>query len=150
MPAAFKAASVTVLPSIEPEAFGRASIEAQAMGCPVIASNIGAFPETIAPEPTLLARVASVAEGAGKEPEPRALRNPWLFEPGNPESLCESLCEALALSGNDLEVLRERGIERARTAFSKRALQLQTLSVYDRLIGTQLATTFKNATRSNS
>ena len=150
MPAAFKAASLTVLPSIEPEAFGRASIEAQAMGCPVIASNIGAFPETIAPEPTLLARVASVAEGEGKEPEPRPRRNPWLFEPGNPEALCKSLCAALSLSGNDLKSLRERGMERARTAFSKRALQLQTLSVYDRLIGTQLATTFKNATRSNS
>ncbi len=63
MPAAYKAASLTVLPSIEAEAFGRASIEAQAMGCPVIASNIGAFPETIAPEPNLLARVASVPEG---------------------------------------------------------------------------------------
>jgi len=145
MPAAFKAASLTVLPSIEPEAFGRASIEAQAMGCPVIASNIGAFPETIAPEPSLLARVGTIAEGGVKDAEPRPRRNPWLFEPGNPQELCESLSAALALSGNELEALRQYCMERARTAFSKRVLQLQTLSVYDRLIGTQLAATFRNA-----
>jgi glycosyltransferase involved in cell wall biosynthesis len=147
MPAAFKAASLTVLPSIEPEAFGRASIESQAMGCPVIASNIGAFPETVTSEASLLARVASMAEGGVKAPEPRPQRNPWLFEPGNPQDLCESLCAALALSGNDLEALRDHCMERARTAFSKRTLQLQTLSVYDRLIGTQLASTFRNATQ---
>ncbi len=144
MPAAYKAACLTVLPSIEPEAFGRAAIEAQAMGCPVIASRIGAFPETIAPEPTLLARVASVPEGA--EPEPRAVsqRSPWLFEPGDPEALCESLCAALALPADALDAFRARSMERVRSTFSKRALQLQTLSVYDRLIGTQLAAAFKN------
>ncbi len=147
MPAAFKAASLTVLPSIEPEAFGRAAIEAQAMGCPVIASRIGAFPETIAPEPTLLARVPSLPEGAGPEPHAVPQRNPWLFESGNPEALCESLSAALALSGDALEALRARCMERVRASFSKRALQLQTLSVYDRLIGTQLAATFKNATQ---
>ena len=59
MPAAFKAASLTVLPSIEPEAFGRASIESQAMGCPVIASNIGAFPGN--------GRVRAVPLGSGGE-----------------------------------------------------------------------------------
>ncbi len=147
MPAAFKAACLTVLPSIEPEAFGRSAIEAQAMGCLVIASDIGAFPETVAFEPSLLTRVVSMAEGGVKDPEPGPLRNPWLFEPGNAQELCESLCAALALSGNELEALREHCMERARTSFSKRALQLQTLSVYDRLIGTQLAATFRNATQ---
>jgi glycosyltransferase involved in cell wall biosynthesis len=147
MPAAFKAASLTVLPSIEPEAFGRSAIEAQAMGCPVIASRIGAFPETIAPEPTLLARVPSLPEGAAPEPHAVLQRNPWLFEPGNPEALCESLSAALALSGDALEALRARCMERVRANFSMRALQLQTLAVYDRLIGTQLAAAFKNATQ---
>jgi glycosyltransferase involved in cell wall biosynthesis len=88
-----------------------------------------------------------MAEGGVKAPEPHPQRNPWLFEPGNPQDLCESLCTALALSGNDLEALREHCMERARTAFSKRTLQQQTLSVYDRLIGTQLASTFRNATQ---
>ncbi len=145
MPAAFKAAALTVLPSIEPEAFGRAAIEAQAMGCPVIAANIGAFPETVTFEPSLLARVESMAEGGVKDAEPHVRRNPWLFEPGNPQELCESLCAALSLSGNELEALREHCVARVRTTFSKRVLQLQTLHVYDRLIGTQLATNFRNA-----
>jgi glycosyltransferase involved in cell wall biosynthesis len=148
MPAAYKAACLTVLPSIEPEAFGRAAVEAQAMGCPVIASRIGAFPETVGAEPTLLARVASVPESVGPEPQAVSQRgNPWLFEPGNREALCESLCAAVALSGDALETLRTRNMERVRASFSKRALQLQTLSVYDRLIGTQLAAAFKAATQ---
>ena len=33
--------------SIEPEAFGRVAVEAQAMGKPIIASNIGGSKETI-------------------------------------------------------------------------------------------------------
>jgi glycosyltransferase involved in cell wall biosynthesis len=148
MPTAYKGACLTVLPSIEPEAFGRTAVEAQAMGCPVIASRIGAFPETVVAEPTLLARVASAPESVSREPQAASQRgNPWLFEPGNAEALCESLCAAFALSGEALDALRARNMERVRASFSKRALQLQTLSVYDRLIGTQLAAAFKNATQ---
>jgi glycosyltransferase involved in cell wall biosynthesis len=52
MPAAFAAAHVAIVGSIEPEAFGRAGAEAQAMGCPVISTHIGAPPETVqAPPP---------------------------------------------------------------------------------------------------
>jgi glycosyltransferase involved in cell wall biosynthesis len=47
MPAAFLAAEVALVPSLVPETFGRTSIEAQAMGCPVIVSDIGALPETV-------------------------------------------------------------------------------------------------------
>ena len=51
--AAYLAAHVTVVASTEPEAFGRAAIEAAAMGCPVIATAIGAPPETVLAEPAL-------------------------------------------------------------------------------------------------
>jgi glycosyltransferase involved in cell wall biosynthesis len=147
MPAAYKAASFTVLPSIEAEAFGRSSIESQAMGCPVIASNIGAFPETIAPEPGLLARVGGGLGGDAAIPSYAESQVPWLFEPGNAAALCESLRRALALDHETLDASRQRGIERARREFSKWALQLQTLTVYDRLLGTQLAETFKTASQ---
>ncbi len=49
MPAAFAIAQVAVIASTSAETFGRTSIEAQAMGCPVIVSDIGAAPETIIP-----------------------------------------------------------------------------------------------------
>ena len=49
MPAAFAIAQVAIIASTSAETFGRTSIEAQAMGCPVIVSDIGAAPETILP-----------------------------------------------------------------------------------------------------
>ena len=47
MAAAYAAAHVTLIASTEPEAFGRTSAEAQAMGCPVIVTRQGASPETL-------------------------------------------------------------------------------------------------------
>ena len=47
MPLAYSLADVVVSASIEPEAFGRVSVEAQAMGKPIIASNLGGSKETI-------------------------------------------------------------------------------------------------------
>ena len=41
MPAALMLADVVVMPSIEPEPFGRVAIEAQAMGRPVVAFDHG-------------------------------------------------------------------------------------------------------------
>jgi glycosyltransferase involved in cell wall biosynthesis len=144
MPAAFKAAAFAVVPSVEAEAFGRVSIEAQAMGCPVIAANIGALPETIEPRGNLLASVETATDSS-HELSPGLGHQPWLFEPGNPAALRDSLHSALALDEKTLEPLRLEAIERARTHFSKQALQYKTLAVYDRLLGTQLANTFQSA-----
>ena len=47
MPLAYSLADAVVSASIEPEAFGRIAVEAQAMGKPIIASNIGGSKETI-------------------------------------------------------------------------------------------------------
>ena len=47
MPLAYKISDIIVSASIEPEAFGRISVEAQAMKKPIIASNIGGSRETI-------------------------------------------------------------------------------------------------------
>ncbi len=147
MPAAYKAAALTVIPSIEAEAFGRVSIEAQAVGCPVIVANIGALPETIAPEMNLLARVQSTANDSYEAAPSFTDRQPWLFEPGNPQALRDGLRFALSLSEETLEPLRRQAMLRVRTHFSKNALQSQTLAVYDRLLGTQLCSSFQNALR---
>ena len=47
MPLAYSLADVVVSASVEPEAFGRVSVEAQSMGKPIVASNIGGSKETI-------------------------------------------------------------------------------------------------------
>jgi glycosyltransferase involved in cell wall biosynthesis len=47
MPLAYSLSDVVVSASIEPEAFGRVSVEAQSMEKPIIASNIGGSKETI-------------------------------------------------------------------------------------------------------
>ncbi len=47
MPLAYSLADVVVSASVEPEAFGRVAVEAQAMGKPIVASNIGGSKETI-------------------------------------------------------------------------------------------------------
>ena len=71
----------------------------------------------------------------------------WLFEPGNAEALCKSLQFVLTISPDALNAFRQRGIDRTRRIFSKFALQFQTLTVYDRLLGTQLAEVFKSTGR---
>ena len=47
MPLAYSLSDVVVSSSVEPEAFGRVAVEAQAMQKPIIASNIGGSKETI-------------------------------------------------------------------------------------------------------
>jgi len=47
MPVAYKLADLVVSSSVEPEAFGRVAVEAQAMSRPIIASNLGGSKETI-------------------------------------------------------------------------------------------------------
>ena len=47
MPVAYSIADVIISSSIEPESFGRVSVEAQAMEKPIIASNLGGSKETI-------------------------------------------------------------------------------------------------------
>ena len=82
MPAAFLAATVVAVPSTEPEAFGRSAVEAQAMGTPVVVSDLGAVPETVLAPPDVGAEartgwripagdVDALADGAEGGAEPR-------------------------------------------------------------------------------
>jgi len=123
MPAAFLAAHVAVIASIEPEAFGRTAAEAQMMGTPVIATDIGAPPETVKSAPRVTA-----GETTG-----------WLVPPNDAARLAEAIAAALALSPEERGRMGERAHRHAARNFSLEGMKQQTLKVYDRLLGTHLA-----------
>jgi glycosyltransferase involved in cell wall biosynthesis len=124
--AAFRLADVTVVASTEPEAFGRAATEAMAMGCPVIATNIGAPPETIR---TTAADATDSATG-------------WLVPPGDAEALAVRIGEALALGESARRAMGAAARQHVVTRFSLHAMKHATLEVYDELLGTRLAHAF--------
>jgi glycosyltransferase involved in cell wall biosynthesis len=121
--AAFLAAHVTVVASIAPEAFGRAAIEAAAMGCPVIATAIGAPPETVLAQPAV-ARDAATG---------------WLVPPSDVTSLAERLALALALSAEERRAMGGRGRAHVLAHFTVEAMQRRTLAIYDELLASTLA-----------
>ena len=126
MPAAFAAAFVTAVPSTEPEAFGRSAAEAQAMGCPVIASRLGAPQETVRAAP-------EVDAGA---------RTGWLVTPGDAGALADALAEALQLDPAQRAAIGERARRHALAGFTLTAMKRATLQVYDRLLATRLTAAF--------
>lgn len=121
MPAAFLTAHVAIVPSLVPETFGRTSIEAQAMGCPVILSDIGALPETIiSPE------------------QDKARFTGWLVPAGDAAALAGAIRTALALSSEERNAIGARASIRASAEFALAQMQMKTLAVYDELLGTHL------------
>jgi glycosyltransferase involved in cell wall biosynthesis len=149
MAAAYLAAHVTVVASIEPEAFGRTAIEAGALGCPVIATNIGAPQETVLAEdrgqtpgePTFVESRPSETGGLIPPGGPTG----WLVAPGDAEALAQRLAEALALTAPERAAMGERAKRHVSANFSVIAMQRSTLGVYDRLLGTTLQGRFDGA-----
>ncbi len=129
MAAAYALAHVALLPSILPEAFGRASIEAQASGVPVIATRLGAPPETVRAVPDV----------------PAGTETGWLVPPGDADALAGALAEALALSPAAHTALAQRARLNTTKNFTLARLQSQTVAVYDSLLGTHLADHFNSA-----
>lgn len=127
MPAAFLTSHVALMPSRVAETFGRASIEAQAMQCPVIVSNLGALPETLV--------------AADSDPDNFT---GWLVPPEDAGALARRISDALSLSVAERAEIGARA--RAHAArFSLSRMQEQTLAVYDELLGGDLAGQFRRA-----
>lgn len=121
MPVAFAASDVAVFPVTEPEAFGRGAVEAQAMGVPVIASNMGGFTETI-------------VEG----------ETGFLTPPGISVALAAALERMISLTPEARAAMGRLGESRARTLYSTAALQEATLGVYQRLLRSKEARESEN------
>ena len=111
MPLAYKISTIVVSSSIEPEAFGRISVEAQSMGKPIIASNIGGSRETIINDKT-----------------------GFLFEAGNTNKLSEKLSEILNLSELTLSGVGSEGRKNVIAKFDIEKMCFSTYSEYKKLI----------------
>lgn len=118
VPAALGTADLAVQASTEAEAFGRAAVEAQAAGVPIIATDLGAVRETIL-APTDVKRDR---------------RTGWRVPPGDAEALAEALFEAMQSSAETRRIIGERGRAHALTHFSLAAMCERTLSVYHALL----------------
>lgn len=119
MPAAFRAASVVAVPSVEPEAFGRSAVEAQALGIPVVVSDLGAVPETVLAPP---------------DTNP-AQRTGWRVPAGDAAALSEALSEALFLGASARDAMGRRAQAHVEANFSLDRMISGTLDVYADLLG---------------
>ena len=108
MPAALALSDVVVHASTKPEAFGRVVIEAQAMGRPVIASDLGGPVETV-----------------------RHGETGWRVRPNDPDALAAAIGVALDLDPDERLALGQRARASVPTV---RAMQDATLDVYETVL----------------
>ncbi|ACA18580.1 glycosyl transferase group 1 [Methylobacterium sp. 4-46] len=118
MPAALRAASVVAVPSTAPEAFGRAAVEAQAIGTPVVVSDLGAVRETVLAPPEVAA----------------AERTGWRVPAGEVEPLAEAIAEMLQLGASARDALARRARRHVEQNFSLERMTAATLEVYAALL----------------
>jgi glycosyltransferase involved in cell wall biosynthesis len=111
MPAALALADVVVAPSIGPEALGRVALEAQALGTPVVATDIGGLGETLMPAAT-----------------------GWLVPPGDAAELARALELALALPDDARARLALRARRLVERRFGIEAMAASTMAVYRELL----------------
>jgi glycosyltransferase involved in cell wall biosynthesis len=111
MPAAYLVADFAILPTSKPESFGRAAVEPQVMGRPVIASAHGGVTET-------------VVDGV----------TGWLAPVDDAEAWAAALARAIDLGPGKRLEMGEAGQKRARQLYSVEAMCAQTLEAYARVL----------------
>ena len=111
MPAALLLADVVVsATSAEPEAFGRTTAEAMAMGRPVIATAHGGSLETVVDGET-----------------------GWLVDPSNAEDMARAINEAMA-DPDRRKAFGQAGQQRVRELFTLKTMCEKTLIIYRELL----------------
>ena len=111
MPLAYSFVNLVVSASIEPEAFGRISIEAQAMQKPILASSIGGSIETI-------------IEG----------ETGWLFKASSVEDLAENIYKISKKEKSEIEKIGLMGRKNVCENFTKTKMCRKTLEIYESLV----------------
>ncbi len=111
MPVAYKLADVVVSSSIEPEAFGRVTVEAQAMSKPIIASDIGGSRETIL---------------NGK--------SGLLYNSNDPKELAKAIGKIIDLDKDSLSLMGEAGRKNVEKKFNVDQMCQTTFTEYNKLL----------------
>jgi glycosyltransferase involved in cell wall biosynthesis len=118
MPAALAAADTVVVPATEPPVLGRAVAQAQAMGRPVVTSDVGVLPEHVAAPPEL----------------PEDVRTGWVVKAGDTTAFAEALNAAFSLDDPAYRAMAARARQFARYMFSPESVATATRSVYTALL----------------
>jgi glycosyltransferase involved in cell wall biosynthesis len=118
MPAALAAADTVVVPATEAPVLGRAVAQAQAMGRPVVTSNIGMLPEYVVAPPEM----------------PEDVRTGWVANPGDVKEFARALSEAFALDDSAYRTMAARARHFAEYMFSPHSAVLATHAVYTALL----------------
>lgn len=118
LPAAFAAAHVVVLPSLESPVLGRVVAEAQAMARPVVTTQTGILPENVLAPPRI----------------PDELRTGWVVRPGHPVELAAAIGTVLRLDDTAYQALAARARQFAQFMFSPESVVAATRAVYTSLL----------------
>ena len=110
MPLAYSLADVVVSASIEPEAFGRVSVESQSMGKPIIASNIGGSKETILNK-----------------------KSGFLYKHDDPRELAKNLNTVMQLNQEELKLIGNEGRKNVTKKFDVEVMCDSNLREYKKL-----------------
>tara|TARA_B100001094_G_scaffold183730_1_gene178025 strand:- start:20 stop:913 length:894 start_codon:yes stop_codon:yes gene_type:complete len=111
MPLAYSLADAVVSASIEPEAFGRVAVEAQSMGKPIIASDIGGSKETILNK-----------------------KSGFLYKFDDPRELAKSLNTVIQLTQEELKSIGNEGRKNITKKFDVEMMCDTNLSEYKKLL----------------
>ena len=111
MPVAYRIANLVCSCSIEPEAFGRVSVEAQSMQVPIIASDIGGSKETIIKDKSGL-----------------------FFKSGNANDLAEKILMLMQKDHNSLKSMGFEGRKNIQKKFDVDKMCQTTFTEYKKLI----------------
>ena len=111
MPLAYSLADVVVSASIEPEAFGRVAVEAQSMGKPIVASNIGGSKETILNK-----------------------KSGFLYQFDDPRELAKSLNTVIQLTQEELKSMGNEGRKNITKKFDVEIMCDTNLKEYKKLL----------------
>ena len=111
MPLAYSLADVVVSASIEPEAFGRVAVEAQSMGKPIVASNIGGSKETILNK-----------------------KSGFLYKHDDPRELAKSLNTVIQLNQDELKSMGNEGRKNITKKFDVESMCDTNLNEYKKLL----------------